>query len=338
MSSSYTTTTSATGMPSLDIDYRRGNASNHQEDRHSRTPSPSPKANRAKSYAGIYNRPEIRREFVKSRSFCQSSPPDTRNPLLKGYDEDDVRESIFKTELSCSDSNFADENLNDNFTDDELFELETAKNDVEMNVEKEKPESENQPEPSSVSSANPSLTCNEEQRHSLVSDAQANEGAGIVKPIPVRPDCAPSPDQRRSLLYNRKLENLSVAQVAPVRKNSRDESALRVVSNDGHGSRRGSNVSATPFTQVDWQNELTVASSMEVQERMDRLLSWEFPIFELSEKCHILTQVKIYFIFYEFHFTFHLADYIGLNVKIHYLKWRTIYASFKHKKIYIYLL
>ena len=291
MSSSYTTTTSATGMPSLDMDYRRNNSTSIQEDRLSRTPSPSPKANRAKSYAGIYNRPEIRREFVKSRSFCQSSPPDPRNSLLlKGHDEEDLRESIFKTELSCSDSNFADDNLNDNMTDEELCEVETAKNDGD--AFKDKSEDENQTEPSS-GPANPS-TCNEDPRHCSVSDSPVSDGPGILKPIAVRPDSQPSPDQRRGLLCNRKLENLSVAQVAPVRKNSRDESALRVVSGDGHGSRRGSGVLATLFTQADWQHELTIAASKDVQERMDLLLSWEFPIFELSEKCHILTQVNAF--------------------------------------------
>lgn len=291
MSSSYTTTTSATGMPSLDIDCRRNNANSLQDDRHSRTPSPSPKANRAKSYAGIYNRPEIRREFVKSRSFCQASPPDARNnTLLKGYDDDEFRDSIFKTELSCSDSNFADDHINDNFTDDELFEVENAKNDVEMNVDSGKTDriSEN---PAEASSSVNSTTRNEERRLPLVSDTQGNDGSGIVKPVPIRPDCLQSPDQRRSLLFNRKLENLNVAQVAPVRKNSRDESALRVMSSDGHSSRRGSGVSTTLSAQIDWQSEIAVAASKEVQEKMDQLLSWEFPIFELSESCHILTQV-----------------------------------------------
>ena len=292
MSSSYTTTTSATGMPSLDIDYRRSNSANIQDDRRSRSPSPSPKANRAKSYAGIYNRPEIRREFIKSQSFCQPSLTDSRNSLLlKGQDDDETRDSIFKAELACSDSNFVDDNnTNDNITDDEIFDEATAKNDVEMNVVKDKAEDENQSELSSVPLL-PTVTCDEDRRHSSFNDAPVADTTGIIKPVALKPDSLNSPDQRRALLCNRKLENLSVAQVAPVRKNSRDESALRVVSSDGHGSRRGSGALLSIFTQADWQHELTVAGSKEIQDKMEHLLSWEFPIFELNEKCHILTQV-----------------------------------------------
>ena len=294
MSSSYTTTTSATGMPSLDIDYRRSNSTSIHDDRRSRSPSPSPKANRAKSYAGIYNRPEVRKEFIKSRSFCQSASSDSRNSLLKGHDEDEARDSIFKAELSCSDSNFADDHNNDNITDDELFEDKTVRNDVEINIANDKPENEGHLSESSVSGA-PAAICKEGTRHSSLSDAPLGDSSVILKPVPVKTDGPSSPDQRRGPLYNRKLENLSVAQVAPVRKNSRDESALRVVSNEGHGSRRGSCVLPTVFTQADWQHELTVAASKETHEKMAHLLSWEFPIFELNEQCHILTQVRVVF-------------------------------------------
>jgi len=293
MSSSYTTTTSATGMPSLDIDYRRSNSTSIHEDRRSRSPSPSPKANRAKSYAGIYNRPEIRKEFIKSQSFCQSSPSEPRQPLLKGHEDEDGRDSIFKAELSCSDSNFADDNVNDNVhesaADDEIFEEDAnVKNSADEKALKEKSEDENQSE-SALSNIS-TTTCNEDRRHSSLSDPTVNDASGSLKSGAVKADGVQSPDQRRSFLSNRKLESLNVAQVAPVRKNSRDESALRVASGDGYGSRRGSGVLSTPFTQADWQHELNVAASKEIEEKMELLLTWEFPIFELSEKCHILTQ------------------------------------------------
>ena len=307
MSSSYTTTTSATGMPSLDIDYRRSNSTSIHEDRRSRSPSPSPKANRAKSYAGIYNRPEIRKEFIKSQSFCQSSPSEPRQPLLKGHEDEDGRDSIFKAELSCSDSNFADDNVNDNVhesaVDDEIFEEDAnVKNSADEKALKEKSEDENHSE-SALSNIS-TTTCNEDRRHSSLSDPTVNDASGSLKSGAVKAEGVQSPDQRRSLLSNRKLESLNVAQVAPVRKNSRDESALRVASGDGYGSRRGSGVLSTPFTQADWQHELNVAASKEIEEKMELLLTWEFPIFELSEKCHILTQVDPfddYFIIFLYH-------------------------------------
>ena len=281
-------------MPSLDIDYRRSNSTSIHEDKRSRSPSPSPKANRAKSYAGIYNRPEIRKEFIKSRSFCQSSPSEPRQPLLKGHEEEDGRESIFKAELSCSDSNFADDNVNDNAhenaAEEEIFEENAdVKKSVEENASKIRCEDESQSE--AALSATSTMTCNEDKRHSSLSDSTVNDTSGILKSGAVKPDSLQSPDQRRSLLSSRKLESLNVAQVAPVRKNSRDESALRVASGDGYGSRRGSGVLSTPFTQAEWQQELNAAASKEVEEKMELLLTWEFPIFELSEKCHILTQV-----------------------------------------------
>ncbi|XP_065053831.1 cGMP-inhibited 3',5'-cyclic phosphodiesterase 3A-like isoform X1 [Rhopilema esculentum] len=279
MSSSYTTTTSATGMPSLDIDYRRNTQVNNQDDRRSRTPSP--KANRAKSYAGIYNRPEIRREFVKSRSFCQPSPPDARkNSLLKEQDGSSSKDSIFKTELSCSDSNFIDDNINDNITDDEIFETlkpeisgDDKLSDTEKPVESTGSETTKAEKYSTTSEATPVKLTDEPCTKTIL-----------------KPEFASPADPKYSSNSSRKVDNLNVLQTVPVRKNSRDESALRICPNDGHLSRRGSGVPMECFTQSDFEQELTVAASPEIKERMDKLLSWEFPIFELSERCHILTQ------------------------------------------------
>eukprot|EP00112_Aurelia_sp_Birch-Aquarium-sp1_P014326 Seg3083.2 transcript_id=Seg3083.2/GoldUCD/mRNA.D3Y31 product="cGMP-inhibited 3' 5'-cyclic phosphodiesterase A" protein_id=Seg3083.2/GoldUCD/D3Y31 len=277
MSSSYTTTTSATGMPSIDIDYRRGGAAaNHTEERHSRTPSPSPKANRAQSYAGIYNRPEIRREFIKSRSFCQPSPPDARkNSLLKDQ-QDNEPDSIFKTELAFAETNFIDDNLVDDIeADDEIFDSESPEEFSEQSSISNNSELVDKP-PEIYQGDNP-----EPQLSS--SDLQLNfNDSNCLSPALV---------PKRSVLASRKVENLNVAQVAPVRKNSRDESAIRLGSRDGHGSRRGSGIASTIVSPGELQHELVVGASSEIHEKMDLLVTWEFPIFELSEKCHILTQV-----------------------------------------------
>ena len=283
MSSSYTTTTSATGMPSLDIDYRRGGAAanaNHTEERRSRTPSPSPKANRAKSYAGIYNRPEIRREFMKSRSFCQPSPPDARkNSLLKDQ-QDNEPDSIFKTELAFAETNFIDDNIVDDIEDDdEIFEKESPEQFSEQSSISNNSElADKPPEIYQGDSPEPQLLSNEIQLNCNDSNC-----------------LSPTSVPKRSVLASRKVENLNVAQVAPVRKNSRDESAIRLGSRDGHGSRRGSGIASTVVSPGELQHELVVAASCEIHEKMDLIATWEFPIFELSEKCHILTQVRTYF-------------------------------------------
>ncbi len=284
MSNSYTTTTSATGMPSLDIEYRRGSASNPQDDRASRTPSPKP--NRAKSYAGLYHSPDTRREFIKSRSFCQPSPPVVRrNSLLKEQIEGEEGDSIFRTELSCSESNF----INDG--DEDLFANENSDSEA---TSSKTDDSQRNEEPDSTSVDDSTNQSQKPDPESIISKKQqSNHIESNSLPL------ATKPESRKSPTMNRKLDTLNVNQLAttPVRKNSRDESAnMKRPSRDG--SRRGSSASPAMVQSFEIQAEMATATSLDCKNDLDRILDWAFPIFDLSEKCHVLTQVTA-FVFYD---------------------------------------
>eukprot|EP00794_Sanderia_malayensis_P012831 gene12831-14148_t len=305
MSSSYTTTTSATGMPSLDIEYRRHSSASviqqtqqqqqqqqqQQEDRNSssRTPSPSPKPNRAKSYAGLqYYPPEIRREFVKSRSLCQASPPVVRrNSLLKEQLEGEDGESIFKTELSCSESNFIDDNLDTDIGDEETFENEEPlENEPKMPSNNDNQDDSDAEKREGDSDCPSSMLDVDYQPGNKSRSSSASDTNNCLVTVT---SAAAKSENRRSPVTTRKVDNLSVAPATPVRKNSRDESAMKRASRDN--SRRGSNASPCAFQSSEIQLEVLTANSNECKNDLDKLLDWGFPIFDLSEKCHILTQV-----------------------------------------------
>lgn len=113
MSSSYTTTTSATGMPSIGMEYhtKKSNSNNNNSNSKSSANS-SPVAikktsSRSKSYAGVLT-PAERSTLLKShsRSFSQSSPttPYNNSPTTNGLfpirkDLATSDETIFKVEI-----------------------------------------------------------------------------------------------------------------------------------------------------------------------------------------------------------------------------------------------
>ena len=304
MSNSYTTTTSATGMPSLDIEYRRTSSGLAQDDRMCPSRTPSPKPNRTKSYAGFYNASESRREFIKSRSFCQASPPIARrSSLLKEqFDVTDGGDfSIFKTELTCAESSFKDNDLNDNDEDDDLFESQVSSSLATTSEASTKEEESTKTDDSTkTESQDESFGSNASSFINVPRKSSAQESdfnmprnscaAGSLTPIS-KAECQSNSSAKISPLANRKLDNLNLAQVAPVRKNSRDESAMRRASRDSHGSRRSSCVNPSIILPSECQQELAISCSDDIKNCMGKLLEWGFPIFNLSEKCHVLTQV-----------------------------------------------
>ena len=327
MSSSYTTTTSATGMPNIDIDFRRATTHNIHEGM-SGSRSPSPKSNRAKSYAGIFSSAEIRKEFLKSRSFCQPSPPVGRKDssvARRGSLGKDSDDGIFRAEVISGDPTFMDENKSDG-SDDEAQEYRTesetlnttsnsnsveeiANRDELVNCESEGHETNSEIQNSkcdndssktdlnsrkySESSDGPKIELDRRDSDSKPQEVELNHldfRRNISSPARKR-DSISSISSKPSPLAQRKTENLTIAQVAPVRKNSRDETATRRVSQESLLSSRKS--SAISYRQVaDVQNELAVSATEDVNNLMNTMYDWEFPIFELNEKCNVMTQVR----------------------------------------------
>ena len=137
MSSSYTTTTSATGMPTIDMEYHTKKANAKANASPSTKMASKHKGNRSKSYAGSMT-PAERNSLLKShsRSFSQSHSPSSNSPLTNKREQTNSDETIFKVEIERGKPVFF-EGMDASESDNEMNESADDVNNIELTSSKD---------------------------------------------------------------------------------------------------------------------------------------------------------------------------------------------------------
>ena len=283
MSSSYTTTTSATGMPSIDVEYHAKTSS-----------SPNNKtSHRSKSYAGIglkTQKERYRTLSQKTMSFQES------NSLHKGIDKRiSADDDIFKVEVNRSGEPVYFEGMSngDGEDDDELADSEDhvathskIRKITSIGETLEKLNEVPYQETADKLSKNDVIN-----RPSIILDHKEMNDKNVLGPE-IKESGNKSQIENSSTGQPPPLAQRTatpiVAQVSPVRKNSLTE--------DKKSDRKTSSELCLPSnnrrrSSRELHLEYEVSKSREVDTMLCKLIEWDFPIFELSEKCNVLTQV-----------------------------------------------
>lgn len=323
MSSSYTTTTSATGMPTIDMEYHAKKSAS--------TSSASGKCStkrtsyRSKSYAGVFSTSDRTKAFTnKSHSFSTSTTrnsPTASPSSSKKLDSISGEDDIFKVEITRGkpvyfegmDTDSEDEEFSSPETSSRtgkenvkpiievVNNIEITTNDSRKLIKKlsslseqiEEANSDNSDVADSMSQVDsvnqPVVTVEIENNkpldNSLNKNVSSSNELNSEESVKVNTDSTTA--SRTVPPLAQRNVNLNVAEVAPVRKTSVDESnttfpqeSLSIPANTAR--RRSSR---------ELHLEYEMAVSQEIVGLLMNLNQWDFPIFELSEKCNVLTQL-----------------------------------------------
>jgi len=334
MSSSYTTTTSATGMPTIDMEYHSKKTSITKANSNaavSKTATVKTPNHRSKSYAGVLT-PQERTSLLKShsRSFSQSSPP---SPLSSSFGKKELAtsdETIFKVEIQRNKPVFfegmdASESENENnesadeeqivATSNDVIPLNASKNfnnnnnnnrtkfilDERLEDVKETPEREN-----SVL-----LESTEKKDSKLLTKTKSVEEADDKE---IENDIENTNNKNTTICDHHKdnenvskqVETVANAPKRSLRKVSDTSRTLRNCNELIAGNEDSSNGAETNASlgvpslnnqtrrksSRELHMEYEIAISRDIDDMLNKVKDWDFPIFELSEKCNVLTQVS----------------------------------------------
>jgi len=324
MSSSYTTTTSATGMPTIAMEYHANSSPNNNK----KTTAQS----RSKSYAGMglkTHKDRIRTLSHKSFSFNQQE-----SKLVRSADMNkSIEEDIFKVEIqqgtpvyfegmdSESDtesdtSSVQAENIGNvdaptSWSSTKLPSISEPEDDVTSHIIENKNIRENKETNDSISKQDsinkPSQIINTKHENTFPANKDKNKTAeadltnhvsplkeNFSKELSSSNEISSSKEISSSNIEYSKPPPLSqrtanpiVAQVLPVCKESNNGEERRtsdglIVPHNNTTRRRSSR---------ELHYEYEVAVSKDIDSMLCELIEWDFPIFELAEKCNILTQL-----------------------------------------------
>lgn len=303
MSSSYTTTTSATGMPTIDMEYHTKKAKANAT---SAKIASKNKGNRSKSYAGAMT-PAERNTLLKShsRSFSQSYSPTSGSPLTSKKDQTNSDETIFKVEIERGKPVFfegmdASESDNDNneSTDDEKHsEMISSKevviitqsninhsntNRTKFTLDERLEDVKETPEDNvSTNTKSETVESNTVESAELSEDEIENDNKTPIVNSPVAEQ--PKRGLRKLSDTSRTLRNCSLEKLSGSDENMDSGSSENLSIPPAHVMRRKSS--------RELHMEYEIAVSRDIDEMLSKVIDWDFPIFELSEKCNVLTQL-----------------------------------------------
>ncbi|XP_066930711.1 cGMP-inhibited 3',5'-cyclic phosphodiesterase 3A-like isoform X1 [Clytia hemisphaerica] len=336
MSSSYTTTTSATGMPTIDMEYhhKKSNANKTSANSTSSPTAIKKTSSRSKSYAGALT-PAERSNLLKShsRSFSQSTSPtqsgllrkelatsddtifkveiergkpvffegmdasESENETIESADEDTVKDIISLS--GCTSSN----NNNNNINNRTKFVLDERLEDVKETPEKEPVDTQPHKTPletvenvedtiNETASVEPPSTLStvEDNVEDVTSESVTTEATETTPP-------------KRSL---RKVSDTS----RTLRSNSTGSVKNELKSSDSSDNLviPASNLMRRKSSR-ELHMEYEIAISRDIDDMLSKVKEWDFPIFELSEKCNVLTQLAFrIFQLCDFFKTFKIAE------------------------------
>ena len=329
MSSSYTTTTSATGMPTIDMEYpsKKTSITKASGNTTNKTAAVKMPSHRSKSYAGVLT-PQERSSLLKShsRSFSQSSPP---TPLPSSFGKKELAtsdETIFKVEIQRNKPIFFEgmdasesENENNESTDEELM-TGTSNDVIPLNAStnfnnnnnnnrtkfilderledvKESPEKENLDSIKSLEKEDSSLLVrtksldedNDNERDNNIEDNTTTisdkDNEKTLTQVEVVTN-APKRSLRKVSDTSRTLRNCSNELIA-----GNEDSSTGVETNDSLGIPSVTNQMRRKSSR-ELHMEYEIAISRDIYDMLNKVKDWDFPIFELSEKCNVLTQVS----------------------------------------------
>lgn len=308
MSSSYTTTTSATGMPTIDMEYHTKKSSNVNT-----TPNINSSLkrlpHRSKSHAGILT-PSERNLLRKPRSFSSTTTRQLSKQAADTKKASQTEDTIFKVEIergkpvyfegmddpSTDEFNESLDEINDHnkFLDrgDILLtgvalmgpsRTKLASMTERLDKVKETPEQEgiyeNHSTDEFVNTLNEDFQTN--------SELQQNSQRCENNERSIHADCNDTnlSNSSRIVLLNKQNINSNDVEITPVQKSlSKDEMCGKSLIIPPNNARRKSS--------RELHLEYEIAVSNDISEMLNKVKDWDFPIFELSERCNVLTQVK----------------------------------------------
>lgn len=346
MSSSYTTTTSATGMPTIDMEYHTKKSSNVNSSSSSPTLNRSVKkqSHRSKSHAGILT-PAERNMLKKPHSRSFSHNPSTTQFLNQSKEiakSSPTEETFFKVEIERGKPVYFEgmegndpsedelnESLDDSYDKEGLLDhgepllpsvplmgpsSRTKLSSMTERLEevKETPEREeiadqlsttdniNKPCVKQNSEHNEQSDDTSQQQTDTEQPAIDSSSANTLEQNTIENKRKLSDSSRYPPLAQRNV-NLNIAEVAPVPKS------------DSNNTNKKSETLVIPSSTVrrkssrELHMEYEIAVSMDIAEMLNKVKDWDFPIFQLSERCNVLTQVCILF-------TYQLYLVLGMRI------------------------
>ena len=265
--------------------------------------------NRSKSYAGILSE---RKLFANNKSLSFSQTPTMPTKKDSNIHNED---GIFKVEISKDKPilfDGMDTSTDENEKKENKMEEKVSNyNSCDVNIPKTvgSPESSRRTHLSSVCEKSET-----NENHQCIFNDTTKFKAKSYEDIYTSTEKVSEPDKKPDYISNNSSANTSDRNIYKTRNTPLTPNHIKSDSTQDDSKYRLKNevndLGNLPLPPIynkrkssrELHMEYEKAVSHEVDELLNQLDHWDFPIFELSEKCNILTQVRR--IFYLFHFIF----------------------------------